>query len=76
MEVKIKVKEAHKVKITERELQVIQLTSEDISSKEISVKLGISIKTVETHKYNILRKTGCRTIAGLLPILFRQGFLK
>ena len=43
---------------THRELEIIQLCSEGFSSKEISGKLFISMKTVDSHKYNIFKKLG------------------
>lgn len=76
MDVRIKAKKVNIVTLTKKESEVVQLASEDLSNTEISIAMGVSIRTVEMHKYNILKKTGCRTMAGLLPILFRQGLLK
>jgi DNA-binding NarL/FixJ family response regulator len=45
-------------KFTNREMEIIQLCAKGLSSKEISEKLFISMKTVVTHKYNIFKKLG------------------
>ena len=44
--------------LTPRELDILPLTIKGISNKEIAQKLGISFRTVELHRTNILRKTG------------------
>src|SRR5690606_13847261 len=45
------------VNITQREKQLIELIEKDYSSKEIATALKISLRTVETHRKNIMRKT-------------------
>lgn len=47
--------------VTETERVVIALLSDNFSNKEIADKLSISTRTVETHRYHIKQKTGCRT---------------
>ena len=42
--------------LSRREIDVVQLIKEGLSSKEIAKRLDISLKTVEVHRYNILRK--------------------
>ena len=42
--------------LSEREIEVINQIKDGLSSKEIADKLGISIKTVEVHRHNILKK--------------------
>jgi len=44
--------------LTPRELEILPLTIQGIPNKEIAQKLGISFRTVELHRTNILRKTG------------------
>jgi DNA-binding NarL/FixJ family response regulator len=53
-------------KITEREIQVLQLICQQLSSAEIADKLFLSTRTIETHRNNLLTKTGCRNTAGLV----------
>jgi DNA-binding NarL/FixJ family response regulator len=52
--------------LTERELDVINLIRQGSSSKDISLKLEISIKTVEVHRHNILKKLKLKNAASLI----------
>lgn len=52
--------------LSEREKEVLILITNEYSNQEIADKLFISIRTVETHKRNLLEKTGCKNIAGLV----------
>ncbi|CAN7643606.1 response regulator transcription factor [Phenylobacterium sp. LjRoot219] len=47
---------------TPRELQVAQLMAESCSNKQISRALGITLKTVETHRSSLMNKSGCHRI--------------
>lgn len=53
-------------KLTQRELEILKLISEELSNAEIASTLFISERTVETHRKNMLRKTSNKTIVGLL----------
>lgn len=52
--------------LSDREKEVLLLIANEHSNQEIADKLYISIRTVETHKRNLLDKTGCKNIAGLV----------
>jgi DNA-binding NarL/FixJ family response regulator len=52
--------------LTKRELEVLQLIAEGFSNSEIADKLFISIRTVDTHKNNLISKTGSKNIVSLL----------
>ncbi|MCH8554193.1 MAG: response regulator transcription factor [Schleiferiaceae bacterium] len=52
--------------LTPRECEIIQLIFDDKSSQEIADLLFISKRTVDTHRKNILQKTGTKTLIGLL----------
>lgn len=52
--------------LSEREKEVLVLITNEYSNQEIADKLFISIRTVETHKRNLLEKTGCKNVAGLV----------
>ena len=60
-------------RLTNRELQVLRLIGDGNSTKEIAAKLMISVKTVETHRKQIIEKLGIRTIAGLTKFCIREG---
>lgn len=59
--------------LSARERQVLQLLSEGKNTKEIAYALKVSMKTVETHRSNIMKKTGCRTVADLIRYAIREG---
>ena len=59
--------------LTRREREVLQLISEGESTKHIAAKLAISVKTVETHRRQMMGKIGIRTIAGLTKYAIREG---
>lgn len=61
-----KKKEEVKKVLSSRELQILQLIIEEYSSEQIGEKLFISKRTVETHRANILEKTGSHNIIGLI----------
>ncbi len=52
--------------LTEREIQIIHLIKGGNSSKEIALQLDISLKTVEVHRHNILKKLRLRNSAALV----------
>jgi two-component system invasion response regulator UvrY len=59
--------------LSRREIDIVKLIKEGLSSKEIAVRLDISIKTVEVHRYNILKKLGLRNTAALVNFINEQG---
>jgi len=59
--------------LSDRERQVLQLLAEGNSTKEVAFKLHVSVKTVESHRQNIMNKLGIRTLAGLTKFAVREG---
>ncbi|UTX50302.1 response regulator transcription factor [Chryseobacterium sp. MA9] len=55
-----------KNELTDREVDVLRLVCQQLSTKEIADSLFISPKTVETHKTNLMIKTGVKNMAGLV----------
>jgi DNA-binding NarL/FixJ family response regulator len=55
--------------LTEREMDVINLIRQGNSSKDISLRLEISIKTVEVHRHNILKKLKLKNAASLIHFM-------
>jgi DNA-binding NarL/FixJ family response regulator len=60
--------------LSKREIEVVQLIKEGLSSKEIARSLDISLKTVEVHRYNILRKLKLKNTASLVNLINAQGY--
>lgn len=69
-------KEVSKVNITNREKQLIALIENEYSNKQIAEELNISLLTVETHRKNILRKTGTSNVLSLVKWAYENGVLK
>ena len=63
-------------KLTGREAQVLERIVAGRLNKQIADDLGISIKTVEAHRANIMEKLGANTVADLLKIALGQGAAK
>jgi DNA-binding NarL/FixJ family response regulator len=59
--------------LSRRELEIVKLIREGSSSKEIALNLDISLKTVEVHRYNILKKLGLKNTASLVNFINGQG---
>lgn len=59
--------------LSEREIEVINQIRDGLSSKEIADKLGISIKTVEVHRHNILKKLKVKNTASLINYINSSG---
>ena len=59
--------------LTQREVDIVQLIKEGLSSREIAEKLEISLKTVEVHRYNILKKMNLKNTAALVNFINTHG---
>jgi DNA-binding NarL/FixJ family response regulator len=58
--------------LTAREREIVQLLAEARSNKEVATTLGISVKTVETHRASIMRKLGITSIVDLVHYAIRN----
>jgi DNA-binding NarL/FixJ family response regulator len=74
------VKEQRKPKtqpiLTPRETEIVQLLAREFTNEKIAHELQISYRTVETHRKNIMQKTGAHNLAGLLKFAYDQKILK
>jgi len=59
--------------LTMREREVLDGIARGLTNKEIAVELGISHRTVETHRESLMRKLGIRTVAGLTRFVLDAG---
>lgn len=69
-------KETLKNTLTQREKEVLELIVQEYTSKEIAEKLFISKQTVDTHRINIMQKTDCKTLVGLIKYAIQSGYIK
>lgn len=51
---------------TEREKDIIRLTAKELCGKEVADRLGISFRTVERHKENLIKRTGAKNFTGVI----------
>jgi DNA-binding NarL/FixJ family response regulator len=63
-------------KLSRREKEILQLILEENTTQEIADKLFISFGTVETHRRNMLIKTGARNTVGLVKLAMEYDLLK
>jgi two-component system response regulator NreC len=61
--------------LTPRERQVLQLITKGFNNRQIAEKLQISIKTVETHRGNMMRKLDVHDRAGLVKFAMDSGLV-
>jgi DNA-binding NarL/FixJ family response regulator len=61
--------------LTGREREVLQLIAEGLSSKEIAAKLGVSLKTIETHRGNLMSKLNVRKASRLVRVAIHEGLV-
>jgi DNA-binding NarL/FixJ family response regulator len=62
--------------VTAREREIIQLVAEGASNKEAASTLGISVKTVEAHRANIMRKLQLRSVSDLVRYAIRNKIVQ
>lgn len=64
------------IPLTDREVEVLKLIADEHSNPEIAEKLFISIRTVDTHRRNLLDKIGAKNTAGLVKYAIQKGLLE
>jgi len=62
-------------RLTPREREIVQLLAEGKSSKEVAVALGLSVKTAETHRSNIMRKLELHSVSDLVLYAVRNNIV-
>ena len=62
--------------LTRREIEVLKALADELTTTEISEKLFISPKTVETHRMNIMSKLGAKNSVGIIKSAMENGLLE
>lgn len=60
-------------RLSPRQIEVLRLITEGLTSREIAARLGLSEKTVETHRSAVAQRLGIRDVAGLVRYAVRVG---
>jgi DNA-binding NarL/FixJ family response regulator len=63
-------------RLTSREREIVQLLAEGKSSKEVAVVLGISVKTAETHRANVMRKLQVHSVSELVRYAIKNSIIE
>ena len=63
-------------RLTSREREIVQLLAEGKSSKEVAVSLGISVKTAETHRANIMRKLELHSVSEVVRYAVKNQIIE
>ena len=63
-------------RLTSREREIVQLLAEGKSSKEVAVALGISVKTAETHRANIMRKLELHSVSEVVRYAVKNQIIE
>ena len=61
--------------LTARQREVLQLIAEGLSTKEIAKELGISLKTAQTHRANVMDRVGVHKVSSLVRLAIREGLV-
>ncbi len=62
--------------LTPREVAVLRLIADELTTAQIAGELGIAVPTVETHRRHLFLKAGVRSVAGLVKEAMRQGLIE
>jgi DNA-binding NarL/FixJ family response regulator len=63
-------------RLSPREREITQLLAEAKTSKDVAVKLGVSVKTIDAHRANIMRKLNLHSVAELVRYAIREGLIE
>ena len=63
------------IELSKREKEVLCLISEEKTTAEIADKLFVSVNTIETHRKNLIRKTGVKNVVGLVKYAINAGII-
>ncbi len=61
--------------LTRRQREILQLIANGRSTKQIAHQLGVSVKTVETHRAQLMERLGLRDVASLVRLAIRAGLV-
>ena len=65
------------LELTVREYEVAIRLAQGMTNREIAIDLGgVSVKTIDTHRGNVLRKLGCKGNVALCRLMIRDGLVQ
>lgn len=63
-------------KLTSREIEILQLIEKDYANLQIATTLAIAVRTVETHRKNIYKKTNCHNVLSLVKWAYQHQHIQ
>ena len=63
-------------RLSTREREILRMIAEGMSNKEIAVTLDVSVRTIDSHRANLMEKLGIHKVSGLVRYAIREGLLK
>ena len=72
---RLRAEEAPGATLTPRQREILQLVAEGKSSKEIARLLNLSVKTVESHRADLMQRLDIHDLAGLVRYAIREGLV-
>lgn len=63
------------IRLTRKEIEVLKLIADGNTTPQIALKLSIANSTVETHRRNLIEKTGAKNTKGLVKFAIQKGYL-
>lgn len=70
------VKQGQGPMLTKKESEVLKLIAQEFSNQEIAERLGCGIRTVDTHKRNLIRKLEVKNVVGLVKYALKMGVVR
>ena len=67
--------EEHEIPLTKRETEIIKKIADDMSNQQIADELHISLRTVETHRRNLMQKLNVKTVVALLKYAAQHNII-
>jgi DNA-binding NarL/FixJ family response regulator len=67
--------QAHSLQLTPRQREVLRFIAQGLTMKEIAAQLGISTRTAESHKYEMMEGLGVKTTAELVQLAIKLGLI-
>jgi two-component system response regulator NreC len=61
--------------LTEREREVLVWLARGLSSRAVAERLGIGVRTVESHRAHLMHKLGVKSVATLIQVAIRDGLI-
>jgi DNA-binding NarL/FixJ family response regulator len=68
--------EADRVQLSSREREVLQMVAGGLSNKEIAAELGLSVRTIDSHRATLMEKLGIHKVSELVRYAIRAGLLR